>query len=183
MVFLGLMPCLIFKAAVFVFCRDPSDTVIVLEIGPHTSENANNVGICFESISINSCLPWVLKYWFIIIIFFNVPFPSCLRCKISFKQLVITFIGGRTFLEIVPLKTIFSRWSPRSARASWWDSEVWPSGQKEFIFLSSSLNFMVFGSLNIHPCLLSLFHVGYMVWHSTEEKPRRYSKWQRWGLL
>jgi len=42
---------------VFVFYRDPPDTVTVLKVGSHTSENANCVRIWFESISINSYLP------------------------------------------------------------------------------------------------------------------------------
>lgn len=40
---MGVILCLIFKVAVFVFPRGPSDIIIVQEIGPHTTENTNHV--------------------------------------------------------------------------------------------------------------------------------------------
>jgi len=39
---MGVILCFILKVTVFVFHRDPSDIIIVQEIGPHTSENTNH---------------------------------------------------------------------------------------------------------------------------------------------
>lgn len=66
---MGVILCLIFKAALFVFHRGPSDTIIVQETGPDNSENTNHVELFALRVS---QIPVCLEYCD----FFFIIFPS-----------------------------------------------------------------------------------------------------------